>query len=65
MTSRAEGFLDRNGVGKGGGDGSTNFGRLPGCFKPFLRSSWPRTLSEADLDLSRLPMVSAGSDLDG
>ena len=65
MTSRAEGFLDCNGVGEGGGEGSTNFGRLPGFFKPCLRSSWPRTLSEADLDLSRLPLVGARSDLDG
>ena len=61
MTSRAEGFLDRSGVGKGGGEGSTNFGR----FKLCLRLPWPRTLSEADLDLSRLPLVGAGSDLDG
>ena len=27
MTSRAEGFLDCNGVGEGGGEGLTNFGR--------------------------------------
>ena len=64
MTSRAEGFLDRSGVDEGGGEGSTNFGRLPGFFNPCLRSSLSRTLSEADLDLSRLPQVSAGSDLD-
>ena len=65
MTSRAEGFFDHNGLGEGGGNGSTNFGRLPGCFKPCLRSSWLRTLLEADLDVSRLPLVGAGSDLDG
>ena len=65
MTSKAEGFLDRSGVGEGGGKGLTNFGRLPGFFKPCLRLSWPRTLSEADLDLSRLPLVGAGSNLDG
>ena len=65
MTSKAEGFLDRSGEGEGGGEGSTNFGRLPGFFKLCLRSSWPRTLSEADLDLSRLPLVGAGSNLDG
>ena len=64
MTSRAEGFLDRSGDGEGGGEGSTIFGRLPGFFNPCLRSSLSRTLSEADLDLSRLPQVSAGSDLD-
>ena len=60
MTSRAEGFLDRSGEGLGGGEGSTNFGRLTGFFKRFLRSSLPRALSEADLDLSRLPLVGAG-----
>ena len=61
MTSKAEGFLDRSREGEGRGEGSTNFGR----FKLCLRSPWPRTLSEADLDLSRLPLVGAGSDLDG
>ena len=65
MTSKAEVFLDCSGVGKGGDEGSTNFGHLPGFFKPCLRSSWPRTLSEADLYLSRLPLVGAGSNLDG
>ena len=60
MTSRAEGFLDCDGVGEGRGEGSTNFGCLPGCFKPCLRLSWLRNLSEADL-----PLVGAGSDLDG
>ena len=28
MTSKAEGVLDRSGEGVGGGEGSTNFGRL-------------------------------------
>ena len=65
MTSRADGFLDCDGVGEGGGEGSTNFGRLPWGFRPCLRSSWLRTLSEADLDLSLLPLEGAGSDLDG
>ena len=65
MTRRAEGFLDRKGFGEGGGEGLTNFGRLPGCIRPCLRSSLHRTLSEADLDLSRLPLVGARSDLDG
>ena len=65
MTSRAEGFLDRSGEGVGRGKGSTNFGRLTGFFKRFLRSSLPRALSEADLDLSRLPLVGAGFNLDG
>ena len=65
MTSRADGFLDCDGVGEGGGEGLTNFGRLLWGFKPCLRSSWLRTLSEADLDLSLLPLVGAGSDLDG
>ena len=65
MTSRAEGFLDCNGVGEGRGKGSTNLWRLLEGFKPCLRSSWLRTLSEADLDLSLLPLEGAGSDLDG
>ena len=65
MTSRAEGFLDHSGEGVGRGEGSTNFGRLTGFFKRFLRSSLPRALSEADLDLSRLPLVGAGFNLDG
>ena len=65
MTSKAEGFLDRSGEGVGGGEGSINFVSLPGFFKLCLRSSWPRTLSEADLDLSRLPLAGAGFDLDG
>ena len=65
MTSRDEGFLDRSGEGVGRGEGSTNFGRLTGFFKRFLRSSLPRALSEADLDLSRLPLVGAGFNLDG
>ena len=63
MMSKAEGFLDHSGEGLGGGEGSTNFGRLPGFFKLCLRSSLPRALSEADLDLSRLPL--AGFNLDG
>ena len=65
MTSKAEGFLDRSGEGVGGGEGLTNFGRLPGFFKLCLRSSLPRALSEADLDLSRLPLAGAGFNLDG
>ena len=65
MTSKADGFLDCNGVGEGGGEGSTNFGRLPLGFRPCLRSSWLRTLSGADVDLSLLPLEGAGSDLDG
>ena len=65
MTSRAEGFLDRSGEGVGGVEGSTNFGRLTGFFKWFLRSSLPRALSEADLDLLRLPLVGARFNLDG
>ena len=65
MTSKAEGFLDRSGEGVGRGEGSTNFGRLTGFFKRFLRSSLPRALSEADLDLSRLPLAGAGFNLDG
>ena len=63
MTSKAEWFLDRSGEGLGGG--STNFGLLPGFFKLCLRSSLPRALSEADLDLSRLPLAGAGFNLDG
>ena len=65
MASRAEGILDCDRVGEGGGEGSTNLGRLPEGFKPCLRSSWLRALSEADLDLSLLPLVGAGSDLEG
>ena len=65
MTRKAEGFLDCSGVGEGGGEGSTNFGRLPGFFKLCLRSPWPRTLSEADLDLSHFPLTGARSDRDG
>ena len=65
MTSRAEGFLDPSGEGVGRGEGSTNFGRLTGFFKRFLRSSLPRALSEADLDLSRLPLAGAWFNLDG
>ena len=65
MTSRAEGFLDRSGEGLGGGEGSTNFGRLTGFFKLCLRSSLPRAVSEADLDLSRLPLAGVEVNLDG
>ena len=64
MTSRVDGLLDCDGIGKVGGEGSTNFGRLPWGFRLCLRSSWLRTLLEADLDLSLLPLEGAGSDLD-
>ena len=65
MTSKAEGFLDRSGEGLGGGEGSTNFGRLTGFFKLCLRSSLPRAVSEADLDLSHLPLAGVEVNLDG
>ena len=40
-------------------------GKLTGFFKECLRSSLPRAVSEADLDLSRLPLAGVWFNLDG
>ena len=47
------------------GVGWTHLVRLPGDFRPCLRSSGPRALSAMDLDLSLLQLAGVGSDLEG
>ena len=64
------GFLACAGVGLGrggwvGGVGLRHLVRLPGGFRPCLRSSGPRALSATDLDLSLLELEGVGSDLEG
>ena len=49
----------------GEGVGWTHLVRLPGGFRPCLRSSGPRALLPMDLDLSLLELEGVGSDLEG